>query len=250
MRQKKQSIEDVKLQTALENMHYKACTIEDINFLRTCISSNLPDCASICDKIFRDVSIITGTNLHKDEINRLGAIQFAQETGQNLIDFFSDDLPRSYPSDSEQTTGTKRVKEITDEMQNGFWSQPPSSTDKHIAGKLSLCIGLPVMIRYNYATELCMTQGQEGFVYGWQSKRGSRDQLVLDTLFVKLKDPPTTIQLNGLPENVVPVYQTTTNVQINLPNDERYYITRSQVEVLVNFAMTDFASQGKTRPTN
>ena len=250
MRQNKQSVEDAKLRTALENMRYKACTAEDINFLRTCISSNLPKCASICDRIFRDVSIITGTNLHKDEINKLGALRFAEETGQNLIDFFSDDSPRSNPSDSEQTTGTKRVNEITDEMQSGFWSQPPSSTDKHIAGKLSLCIGLPVMIRYNFATELCMTRGQEGFVCGWQSKNGSRGQLVLDTLFIKLKDPPTNIQLNGLPENVVPVYQTTTNVQITLPNDERYYITRSQVEVLVNFAMTDFGSQGKTRPTN
>ena len=37
-----------------------------------------------------------------------------------------------------------------------------------------------------------------------------------------------------------------------LPNDERYYVSRTQVEVLVNFAMTDFASQsqGKTRPKN
>jgi hypothetical protein len=250
MRQKEQSVDDAKLRTALENMRYKACTVEDINFLRTRISSNLPNCASICDSAFRDVSIITGTNLHKDEMNRLGALRFAQETGQDLIDFFSDDSPRSNPSDSEQTTGTKRVSKITDEMQYGFWSQPPSSTDKHIAGKLSLCIGLPVMIRYNYATELCMTRGQEGFVHGWQSKKGSRGQLVLDTLFVKLKDPPANIQLDGLPENVVPVYPTTTNLQVNLPNDERYYITRSQVEVLVNFAITDFASQGKTRPVN
>ena len=152
-------------------MRYKACTAEDINFLRTRISSNLPDCTSICDKIFHEVSTITGTNLQKDEINRLGALRFSQETGQSLIDFYSDDSPRSNHSDSEKTTGTKLVNEITDEMQNGFWSQPPSSTDKHIAGKLSLCIGLPVMIRYNYATELCMTQGQEGFVYGWQSKK-------------------------------------------------------------------------------
>ena len=182
MHQKTQSIEDAKIQTALENMCYKACTVEDINFLRTCISSYLPDCASKCDKIFHDVSIITGTNLHKDEINRLGAMWFSRETAQILTDFFSDDSSRSNPSDSEHTTGTKQVKEITDEMQNGFWSQPPSSTDKHIAGKLSLCIGLPVMIRYNYATELRMTQGQEGFVYGWQSKKGSRGQLVLDTL--------------------------------------------------------------------
>lgn len=74
--------------------------------------------------------------------------------------------------------------------------------------------------------------------------------MVLDVLFVKLKDPPTDIQVPGLPENVVPVYPTTTNMTVSLPNNEKYHIARTQVEVLVNFAMTDFASQGKTRPKN
>jgi hypothetical protein len=250
MRQNKQSAEDGKLCTCLENMRYKACTPEDIAFLRRRISSSVPGRPSICHELFRDVSIITSTNLHKDEINRLGAIRFARETGQSLTDFFSDDSPRATQGDSEEGKGVKRVAELTNEMKDGLWSQPPSSTDKHIAGKLSLCIGLPVMIRYNFATEMCMTRGQEGFVQGWQSKTGSSGQLVLDTLFIKLKDPPSHVQVPGLPEDVVPVYPTKTNVRVMLPNDEKYYVARTQVEVLVNFAMTDFASQGKTRPYN
>ena len=40
MRQKVQSLLDSQLQTALENMCYKACTLEDIRFLRSHISSN------------------------------------------------------------------------------------------------------------------------------------------------------------------------------------------------------------------
>jgi len=103
------------------------------------------------------------------------------------------------------------------------------------------------MIRYNYATEICMTRGQEGFVMDWQSKRGSSGQVVLDTLFVKLKDPPTPVEVPGLPENVVPVYPTTTNIIAMLPTDEKFHISRTSSEVLVNFAMTDFASQGKTK---
>ena len=250
MRQNKQSVEDAKLRTALENMRYKACTPEDIAFLRTRISSNIPGRPSICQDQFRNVSIITGTNLHKDEINRLGAIRFAQETSQTLTDFFSDDSSRSQ-SDSEQSRGIKQVREITDEMREALWSQPPSSTDKHIAGKLSICVGLPVMIRYNYATEICMTRGQEGFVYGWQSKQGSNGRTpMLDTLFVELKEPPTPIDVPGLPKNVVPVYPTTTNIIAALPTDDKVHISRTQVEVLVNFAMTDFGSQGKTRPNN
>lgn len=35
MRQKTQTPEDGKLRTALENMRYKACTQDDIRFLRT-----------------------------------------------------------------------------------------------------------------------------------------------------------------------------------------------------------------------
>jgi Helitron helicase-like domain at N-terminus/PIF1-like helicase len=249
MRQKKQSALDNQLRTALENMRYKACTPEDIRFLRTRISSNLPNRPSVCDDIFRNVSIITAKNLHKDEINRLGAIRFAQETGQKLTNFCSEDST-NVRNNEKKTSGALRIKEITDEIQMSLWSQPPSSTDKHIAGSLSLCIGLPVMIRYNFATELCMTRGQEGYIHGWQSRIGKKNQLILDTLFIKLKNPPSEVQFEGLPLNVVPVYPTTNNIYASLPNDDRILIARTQVEVLVNFAMTDFGSQGKTRPEN
>jgi uncharacterized protein DUF6570/helitron helicase-like protein/PIF1-like helicase len=254
MRQKNQSPEDASLRTALENMRYKSCTAADISFLRTRISSTHPDGddhPSICESNFRDVSIITGTNLQKDEINRLGALRYAQETNQVLTDFYSDDSPRVHSTDADaRTSNTKRVAEIPDEMQKALWDQQPSSTDKQIAGKLTLCLGLPVMIRHNYATEICMTRGQEGYVVGWQSKTGSKGQRTLDTLFIELKNPPAEIHIDGLPKNIVPLYPTTNSIQVYLPNDERYYISRTQVEVLVNFAMTDFGSQGKTRPYN
>jgi hypothetical protein len=256
MRQSKQSAEDTMMQTALENLRYKACTAADINFWRSKISSSSssPGRSSICDKDFRDVSIITGTNLQKDEINRLGAIRFAQETNQDLVDFYSEDTSKVSPNDLDKVsragTNSKRVAQLTNEMRKALWDQQPSTTDKHIAGKLTLCLGLPVMIRTNFAIELCMTRGQEGYVHGWQTTTGSQGQRMLDTLFVKLKNPPTTVQMDGLPENVVPVCPTMNTVRATLPNDESYCISRKQVEVLLNFAMTDFASQGKTRPFN
>jgi hypothetical protein len=249
MRQKVQSLLDSQLRTALENMRYKACTPEDIRFLRSRISSNLPGRPSICDDNFRNVSIITAKNLHKDEINKLGASRFAQETGQQLTNFYSEDSPNVKNSE-KSSSGVLHIKEITDEIQTSLWSQPPSSTDKNIAGNLSLCIGLPVMIRYNFATELCMARGQEGYVHGWQCKIGKKKQLVLDTLFVELIKPPTEVQFDGLPKNVVPIYPTTNTIQASLPNDDKVLISRTQIEVLINFAMTDFGAQGKTRPNN
>ncbi|KAF8802162.1 hypothetical protein BYT27DRAFT_7113019 [Phlegmacium glaucopus] len=249
MRQKDQTPTDNKLRSALENMRYKACTPENISFLRTLISSNLPGRSSICDDEFRNVSIITAKNLHKDEINRLGALRFADETGQVLTDFYSEDSCNVNIKEADGTF-TVRLRQITHEIQNSLWLQPPSSNNKNIAGKLSLCIGLPIMIRNNFATELCMTRGQEGSVFGWQSKLGTQGQVVLDTLFVKLNKPPSTVNFDGLPENVVPIYPTTNNIISQLPDDRKVPISRTQLEVLVNFAMTDFASQGKTQPEN
>jgi len=65
------------------------------------------------------------------------------------------------------------------------WEQPHASSDKHIPGKLTLCVGMPVMIRHNEATECCITKGAEATVVGWQTIEGSDGQTVLDTLFVK-----------------------------------------------------------------
>lgn len=142
----------------------------------------------------------------------MGALRFAQETGQDLVDFYSEDTSKVSPGDLKKVSGTKQVAQLTSEMQKALWDQQPSSTDKHIAGKLALCLGLPVMIHTNYMMELCITQGQEGYVHGWQITTGLQGQQMLDTLFVKLKKPPTTIQIDGLPENVIPVCPTTNNI--------------------------------------
>ncbi|KAK0440378.1 hypothetical protein EV421DRAFT_1891537 [Armillaria borealis] len=238
MRQREQSTEDGYLRTALENLRYNACTQKDLQFLDSRVTSMMKGRTSVTEKGFRNVSVITSWNVHKDETNRLGSIRFANETGQQLTDFYSEDslrrIANKHPNDISEDQWHRRklihLKEISDD------------TDLKIPGKLSLCIGLPVMIRRNAATELGITKGQEGTVYAWQSCKGSKGQQVLDTLFVTL--------FEGLPLNVVPLGPTKNRVCVNLPNNRRTMITREQVEVLPNFAMTDYASQGKTRPFN
>jgi PIF1-like helicase len=254
MRQKSQTADDSKLRTALENMRYKACTIDDINFLKTRVSASVPSRPSVCDEAFRGVSIITAQNVHKDEINRLGSIRFASESGQSLTEFYSDDSATTKRHDSRNRaisgTAFRHLNILTEDVQKIIWEQPPCSTSLLIAGKLSLCIGMPVMIRCNAATELCITKGQEGTVYGWQSSTGWLGQRILDVLFVKLSNPPTSVKFDGLPPNVVPLSRTSNILHCSLPDDTQVFITRSQVEVLPNFAMTDYASQGKTRVSN
>ena len=201
MRQKTQSIEDGKLRKALENMRYAACTKNDIEFIRSKIagrSTNQPDISS---PEFRNVSIITGLNAEKDRLNELGSKCFAQDTKQTLTDFYSIDTlgPSIDPETLKKMkhTGTKTTKAssiINPKIQHMLWNLNHSETD-HIPGKLSLCIGMPVMIRNNDATELCITKGQEGFVVGWQSSKGPSDQLIIDTLFVRLDNQQRLLKL-------------------------------------------------------
>jgi len=98
--------------------------------------------------------------------------------------------------------------------------------------------------------ELCITKGQEGFVAGWTSHNGGHGKEVLDTLFVKLDKPAKSVKIDGLPENVVPIVKSVKTVKCVFPSDLAEYVERSQVWVLPNFSMTDYASQGKTRPFN
>ena len=107
---------------------------------------------------------------------------------------------------------------------------------------------MPGIIRNNDATELCITKGQEGHVVGWQAGRGIHGQHVLSTLFIKLDKPAKIAKNVGLPENGVPITRGSKNVECTFSSDLKEYIHRSQVWVLLNFSITDYTSQGKTRP--
>ncbi|KAK0215542.1 hypothetical protein IW262DRAFT_1277486 [Armillaria fumosa] len=227
--------DDEKLRTALANMPGKRSA------------------AKITDPSFRNVSIITGLNVHKDEYNRLGAIHFAEETGQELCLFYCDDkLSGSENAErAPRGRGTKtNVRFISDRLRQALWSAAPSTNDKQIPPVLAICKGLPVMIRTNSATELCITKGQEGTVYLWTSSIAAHGKPVLEVVFVQLINPPADMHITGLPLNVVPVVRTSTTAVCSLPDDTTIKVSRTQVEITINFAMTDFASQGKTRPFN
>jgi hypothetical protein len=236
-------------------MRYGACTPADVDFLRTRVAGRGPGRPKLSSKRFRFVSIITAWNAHKDKLNELGSLRFAKESGQELIDFYSADTISSTVPDTKGKAPTARALKIhaanklTPKIHQELWNLPSGATG-HIAGKLSLCVGLPIMIRHNDATELCITRGQEGIVVGWQSKVGPQKQRMLDVLLVKLINPPSDVHMNGLPVNVVPLVPMSSTVKCFLSDDTILYINRNQVAALPNFGMTDFASQGKTRPDN
>ncbi|KAF8176665.1 hypothetical protein K438DRAFT_1607251 [Mycena galopus ATCC 62051] len=252
MRQRQQSPLDGQLRTALENMRFGACTDADILFLRGRIACDRPGYPHIEDKKFRDVSIITAINVHKDVINEHGPARFAHDNGQELTHFYSVDSLSSQAVSRDKWKGCEQAKfsSIGPKLRQALWDAPPSTTTEHIPGCLSICVGMPVMLKTNDATELCITKGQEGFVVGWDSNVGPNNQKILDNLFVKLANPPRTISIPGLPDNVVPMSRTSRHTTALLQDDSLLSLNREQVLVLPNFAMTDYGSQGKSRDPN
>ncbi|KAF9455682.1 hypothetical protein BDZ94DRAFT_1179487 [Collybia nuda] len=249
-------IEDNKLRIALSNMRYGACTKSDIDFLRSRVVGKTEGRPKFTNPKLRNVSVITAWNAQKDRINDLGSARFATDTGQQLYYFYSIDKLSSDSEDrSKRKWGNSRKKvlpcqsNLDIKIKEALWDANPASSE-HFAGKLGICVGLPVMIKNNIATELCITKGQEGTVFGWHSSQGPDGKEVLDTLFVKLVDPPRDIRIKGLPLNVVPLSRNRDIITCTLPNDMIISVSREQVQVLPNFAMTDYSSQGKTRKWN
>ncbi|KAJ6597592.1 hypothetical protein DFH09DRAFT_904067, partial [Mycena vulgaris] len=54
-----------------------------------------------------------------------------------------------------------------------LWESLPCTTNKFIPGKLSICMGIPVMLHSNNTTDMCITKGQESAVaMGWDECMG------------------------------------------------------------------------------
>lgn len=251
MRQQQQTEEDHKFRTALTNMRYGACTPDDIQWLRSRIAGSSPHAPQLTDPLVRNVSIITALNAQKDTINELGGKHFSSDTDQELVDFYAiDRISTKSPSVGRKKKGEPYPwRTLLQNTKDALWDAGPATSD-HIAGKLSLCVGLPVLIRYNEATELCITKGQEAIVRGWDDSVGPDGKRVLDTLFVELMHPPKDVHLQDLPINVVPLTRSVNTISCYLPNDMVVIVDREQVQVLPIFSMTDYSSQGKSRNPN
>jgi hypothetical protein len=204
-------------------MRYAACTAEDIRFLRSRVIGLKSGQPRFDDPDFCMVPVITAWNSQKDKLNELGSSRFARDTGQQLVDFYSVDSLAASTSDRKDPKNRKKVKlpayrSLSLEEQNALSNAHPC-TSEHVAGKLSLCVGMPIMIKNNDAIELCIIEGQEGTVSVWQESIDSHGRRILDTLFVKLVKPPRTISIPGLEDNVVALSRAAKRIWCSFPND-------------------------------
>ncbi|EKM53173.1 uncharacterized protein PHACADRAFT_163458 [Phanerochaete carnosa HHB-10118-sp] len=95
------------------------------------------------------------------------------------------------------------------------------------------------MLKINEATELCITNGAERTVVGWQSQ-----------LISLKKSPLKDVHVPGLPTNIVPIMYSSKQICCTLSDDSIVRILQKQVMSLLNFAMTDFGVQGHTQLAN
>ncbi|KAJ3557162.1 hypothetical protein NM688_g1617 [Phlebia brevispora] len=257
MRQTASTKEDEAYRRLLTNARLKACDEDDFRLLDTITLGRNPSLS--LTTMFQHTSIITAWNAHRDAINERGTTRFAEEHGESLKFFYSKDtLVGTREISSLRQTQKQmevlhafrsRTNELPHSLKETLWQLPPCMTD-HIAGILPLCPNMPVMLKSNEATELCATNGAEGTVYGWDIDASDEQHPRLKTVFIRLTSPPRNIQIGDLPENVVPITAVSERIKCILPNDTTLWIQRTQIPILPNFAMTDFASQGRTRYIN
>jgi hypothetical protein len=209
----------------------KNCTNEDIDLLNSrCKAFLKPSELEVAD-----VSLIVGRNIFRDVCNEEGVEAFANKNGLSVWSFAAvDHLPK--------------CSHLADAMLDMLLDLQPCRTE-HLPGILSLCQGLPVLITDNQATKLCVTNGAEAIVCGWNHFE-KHDRLHLSVVFVELLSPPRPVQLDGLPLNVVPIIPIKESIDVKLRSYEIQKIVWQQVPLLPNFAMTDYASQGRTCPIN
>ena len=106
-------------------------------------------------------------------------------------------------------------------------------------------------VKYNEATELGVTNGQKANVVEWIARTDPDDgRKYLDTLFVWLDSPLKNIQLKDLPLNVVPLTSKPIQTKVQFPDGKTVSISRTQVQAVLNFGMTDYNSQGRTLKHN
>lgn len=256
MRQRGMTEEDKMFRRCLENMRYGKCTPMDIALLESRIAG--PNGPSLEDPRFKNVSIITPRNAQRDAWNAAGVVRFAKESGQQLHRFHCIDTCSNKSSLGSLSKEVKFQKKILKssktsnlvpiKYQRELWKLPPTLTNQ-MASVLDLCVGMPVILKLNEATELCATNGAEATVVNWHAELNPHGTRTLKTLFVKLNNPPRTMKLEGLPENIIPLSPCGKQTHCNM-KERTVTVTRTQVSVLPNFAMSDFSAQGRTRPWN
>ena len=162
MRQRGMSAEDIRFREALINLRFGSCTREDLVLFSTRIAGPAPGQPNILQPQFKDVSIATAKNAVRDAVVSVRPSMYADSRGAALHTFVSRD---KFPTErgSSSAADTRRLfarlsdpsrssNELPIELRDLLWGLSPRRTD-HVAGRLQLCLGMPMLLKANQATK-------------------------------------------------------------------------------------------------
>lgn len=116
-------------------------------------------------------------------------------------------------------------------------------------------VGMKVMVTFNIAVDLDIANGSRGEVIDIILDE-REEQLIPETGVVELKYPPSYVlvrlnhtrakQLDGLPENVLPLVPMSRSFTFQDPTFGKTIVTRKQLPLTASYALTDYRGQGQT----
>ena len=187
MRQKSQTDEDSKFRKLLVNLRMKSCDRDDIELMHSRIPrADHPD-IDLMHPDFIHASMITCRNSDRDYLNEVGSLRFAREKKVKLHTFYAvDTFSNSKIPDNQsmfQYNPLRSGNAIPKDQADKVLDIEPGYTQS-IAGKLTICKGMPVILKKNDATELNVTNGAEAIVRDWKFTTLPDGRNVLDVIFV------------------------------------------------------------------
>ncbi|PPQ66487.1 hypothetical protein CVT26_011176 [Gymnopilus dilepis] len=207
-------------------------TIDDYRYLQTRLLTNIYKRNPKELALFADAPFIVGTKAIRDTLNLRIASFHASRLKKDLHLYHSKDNIRRQPPPS----GYAEI----------LWSLQSTRT-RDAAGRLPLFEGMKVMVTENIAFDSKIVNGTEGVVRSIVYEEDEAGRRYATVVYVYIE--AINFQIDGLEENVVPIFPVRTNIKnegFHIIGLEAKSFSRLQLPLVPAYAYTDYKSQGRT----
>lgn len=202
----------------------------DLDYIMTRLMENQVSNVSVMEE-FRDAPIIVGIKSLRDLLNVKLVKYHARRQGKQIGIYYSQDRADR--------------KNVRGRIQSMLWNLP-SKVNSEAFGRLPLFIGMKVMVTENLAFHHGIVNGSEGIVEDVKYEEDEQGRRYCKVVYVRV--PGCGMRVNGLPDDVVPIFPVSTRIRhgIDSPKIKFKTFTRKQVPLVPAYVFTDFKSQGRT----
>jgi ATP-dependent exoDNAse (exonuclease V) alpha subunit len=131
---------------------------------------------------------------------------------------------------------------------------------KHLPHRIEICLGMPVMVTLNLATEADLANGSRGVIHDivLDPRENTDGTDVDENGIVRLRYPPAMIIFRpfhfefepfpGFEPGLIPLFPSEDHFNINYRHDPHTKVFRRQYPLCAAYAFTDHKGQGQTMP--